>query len=345
VPTELQGLSLTALHQNMMLAGFFPDFELVDDGDRLVSSHEFKPLDGLFLEPERASIMDMLEADATISATRPEGLEPTDPQKLFSAAELRNDIRYLRTAYAEFDLDNTAFGPMAAMVTNMSNLARDDYHIEVKPYRFEKLAAAAGIDADARAALVHSGGDYVANTNVYAPLIALNGSYFTTVTLLSRFMYYWKTKCLNRNHRFRVRSGFIFEHVVKAALLNQGFEVTGIKRINRKEFDVVAVKDAVIFNLQCKNNLVDLTQVERATDTFVRYNRALNRYYDKALKKEEKREDLLKAELGLTEIHHMVISRFTIATTNRRVLPFARIGELEAAVQSAYGDGSTSVSG
>jgi hypothetical protein len=54
-----------------------------------------------------------------------------------------------------------------------------------------------------------------------------------------------------------------------------GFDVPDIKRINRKEFDVIAVKNGVIFNLQCKNNWIDLGRLEADRESFVKLNRRL----------------------------------------------------------------------
>jgi len=71
---------------------------------------------------------------------------------------------------------------------------------------------------------------------------------------------------------------------VKDALNEQGFFVSDVKRIERKEFDVVATKDGVVYNVQCKNNLVDLTRMEENPNLFARYNRRLDRYYADALR-------------------------------------------------------------
>ncbi|YCM44294.1 hypothetical protein V2O64_23605 [Verrucomicrobiaceae bacterium 227] len=130
---------------------------------------------------------------------------------------------------------------------------------------------------------------------------------------------------LGRLHQ--IRSGFIFEKSVKESLIAQGFYVTDITRINRKEFDVVATLDNVIYNVQCKNNLIDLSKIEGSPKLFARYNRRLERAYEAALLKEENRENLLKEKLGLSDIKHFVLSRFPIATTNPRVLAFLAVDQ------------------
>lgn len=108
--------------------------------------------------------------------------------------------------------------------------------------------------------------------------------------------------------------------------------MTDIKRINRKEFDVVATHDGVVYNFQCKNNWIDLAKIEADRSLFVRYNRSLIRYYRRALAKEEKREHLLKSALGLDRIEHYVISRFPVICTDPKIISYNQIGRLEAIV-------------
>jgi len=142
---------------------------------------------------------------------------------------------------------------------------------------------------------------------------------------MTRFAYNWKSVCLNRVRRFQIRAGFIFEESVKEALSKQGFTVSDVKRINRREFDVVATLGDTIYNVQCKNNLVDLGRIAADPALFARYNRQLDRYYAKALSKEEAREELLRGKFGFSKVMHVVVSRFPVATDNPRVLPFNQI--------------------
>jgi len=320
---ELHGTALTGLYQQLMLANVFPDFVLLLDGRDSIPSHHFEPLDQSFLDPERAGIMEMHTTQPNPEIVRT--LEPTDPRLIFSAGELRNDIRFIEGVYAEFGLSTSAFAPAASLALQLLAFCTDDYLIELPTERLQKLLDDARLKPSIRRLLVHRGDDYVANTNVFAPLIDLGSVCVTTLPLLGRFLYYWKTVCLDRTRRFQIRSGFIFEDNVKVALQEQGFTVTSFKRINKKEFDVVAVLGRVIYNLQCKNNLVDLTRIESDVVRFARYNRQLDRYYARALIKEESRERLLKDELGLNEVRHVVVSRFPVATNNPRIIPFSRI--------------------
>lgn len=60
---------------------------------------------------------------------------------------------------------------------------------------------------------------------------------------------------------------------------------------------------------------------------FARYNRGLVRAYEKALMKERNREHLLRMELGVELVQHMLISRFPVVTDNPRIVVFSRITE------------------
>jgi len=334
---EHSGLTLTGLYQHLMLAKVFPDYRLRADAQGFSGSRQFETLDAMFLEPERAS---MLEMRTTADATVRDRLEEIDPRYLFSAAELRNDFRLIEAAYAEFDLSSTAFGSVARFTTACLCFCKDNYRVELTAAQFEELAKESGIVDGVRRHLVHQGGDYVANLDEYAPFIAVDGVFIATVTLLSRFAYHWRSVCLNRVRRFQIRSGFILEASVKTALAKQGFAVADIKRIGGNEFDVIATLGDTVYNVQCKNNLVDLSRIETDPAKFARYNRQLDRYYAQALRKEEAREQLLLLKLGLPKVKHVVVSRFPVATDNPRILPFSRIEQFRSRFETLGGDSS-----
>lgn len=334
---ELNGVTLTGLYQQLMLAMVDPDYSVELDAHGFQGSQKYPALDSLLLEAERVSIVEIHAASPSPAAFAT--LEPVREDRLFSAAELRNDIRHLEAAYAEFDLAGSDFSQAAMIVRRLAELAEDDYWISVTLTRFDALADECSIPPTLKRALVHRGDTYVENTNSYAPIIAISGQLRTSVTLLSRFLYYWKNVCLYKIRRFQIRSGFIFEQTIAAALARQRFTLTGIKRLNRKEFDVVAVRDGVIFNIQCKNNLVDLSRLEADIVLFVRYNRARVRSYERALRKEVGREALLTAELGIAQAEHFVVTRFPVASTNPRIISFSSFDDFDT-VASLIGPAS-----
>ncbi|KQY80978.1 hypothetical protein ASD35_03800 [Pelomonas sp. Root1444] len=217
----------------------------------------------------------------------------------------------------------------------MIPLVVDEYFVRLTARGFDELCSDQELPDAIKKALIVDGADYVENTSTYAPFTRVGGDLVTSITLLSRFANHWKNVCLNRVRRYQIRSGFIFENSVKAALRAHGFHVTEIKRVGRAEFDVVATLDGVIYNVQCKNNLVDLNRIEADVRRFFRYNRSLDEAYRKALEKERGREHLLLAELGLTAIKHFVVSRFPVATKNPRVLAYGEISRFRAVAVSA----------
>ena len=176
--------------------------------------------------------------------------------------------------------------------------------------------------------LVNKPLDYATNTNAYQPFLDLGDRVVSNVNLLSRFLYAFKNVHLGSRRRFQIHAGFIFEDMVKRDLEGMGFTITDIKRINRKEFDVVATHGGVIFNIQCKNNWIDLSKIEAQRKLFVRYNRSLTNYYSRALKKERSREHLLKQELGMDKVVHYVVSRFPVIGADPAVINYNQIERL-----------------
>lgn len=323
--------TITGLYLKLALIEALPEFNLEVDAFGALGSHWLETLDAGFLEPERASIMTMNELRSGQIAMP--SLELVDPRKVFSAAELRNNVKLLSATYDAFGLNDSEFSAVAAVITSLSGRAKDDYVIAIGKDRLRSLLkTAGGIDADELERLLvnRPSADYAPNTNAYEPFIDLGHAVISNVNLLSRFLYAFKNVHLGSRKRFQIHAGFIFEDMVKRDLERLGFKVTDIKRINRKEFDVVTTYGDVIYNFQCKNNWIDLAKVESDRVLYVRYNRALANYYAKALAKEERREGLLKEKLGLSEIEHRVISRFPIITTEPRIVNYNRLSDRAA---------------
>lgn len=322
---ETAGVGTTSMHHNLMLSRVYPDFALVVDKAGILASHSFNGLDSLFLEPERTAITEMVDVDFS-------GVKrvPVNRRLIFSKAALENDLAFIGAAYAEFNLYDTSYGRLAEFIRSLLPLVVDEYFVRLTVKRFDELCSEQKLPDTLRKALVVEGADYVDNTSTYAPFTRVGGELVTSVTLLSRFANQWKNVCLNRVRRYQIRSGFIFEKSVKAALLAQGFNITEIKRVGRAEFDVVATLDGVIYNVQCKNNLVDLDRINADVRTFVRYNRTLDLAYQRALEKERAREQTLLGALGLTAIKHFVVSRYPVATQNPCVLAFGEISRFRA---------------
>lgn len=321
-------VGLTSLYRHLVMARIHDDFVLTVGPDMCSGNYYLEVLDEKFLEPDRVAITEVAPDRVDIERLRqllalPEG-------QIFSAAELCNDLMRMEASYAEFDLAKTDFGSMARFISACSQHVRDDYYIEINSSVLRDLMTHCGLSYVAQQRLLYSGNSFEEAVNSFSPFIMVGRTGVTTVTLLSRFAYSWKTSCLNRIKRFQIRSGFIFEDEVKKSLPQQGFEIVDVKRINRQEFDVVATKDNVIYNIQCKNNLLDLSRMEQNPKLFARYNLRLDKYYAKALRKEEEREDLLLTKLGLGVVKHVVLSKFPLATKNPRVMAFREINQFSS---------------
>lgn len=324
-------IAITGFHHKLALLEALPDFSLEVDSVGAMASHDFETLDDYFLEPERASIHVMAELRGD-QFTMP-AMEPVDGRKIFSAAELRNGVKLIGATYEAFGLKDSDFSAMGVLVVAFARYSRDDYYVEIEKDKFRSmLRAQLELDpTELETLLVNIPSDYATNTNAYQPFVDLGDRVVSNVNLLSRFLYAFKNVHLGSRRRFQIHAGFIFEDMVKRDLERMGFTVTNIKRINRKEFDVVATHNGVIFNIQCKNNWIDLSKIEAERKLFVRYNRSLTNYYSRALKKERGREHLLKQELGMDKVVHYVVSRFPVIGADAAVINYNQIERLRPA--------------
>ena len=329
-------VAITGFHQQLALLEALPDFCLETDHVGAVASHDFKALDDHFLEPERASIQAMAELRAD-KFTMPV-MENLDRKKIFSAAELRNGVKLIGAAYEAFDLKDSEFSTISLLVIAFARHCRDDYYVEIRKEKFRSMLRAQFVlnPIELETLLVNKPSDYATNTNAYQPFIDLGDRLVSNVNLLTRFLYAFKNVHLGSRQRFQIHAGFIFEDMVKRDLDRMGFNVTNIKRINRKEFDVVATRGGVVFNIQCKNNWIDFSKIEADRALFVRYNRSLTNYYSRALKKERDREHLLKKELGMDKVIHYVISRFPVIGADPAVINYNQIDRLRFAGRGEY---------
>lgn len=328
-------IAITGFHQKLALLEVLPDLSLEVDHVGAMASHGLETLDDYFLEPERASIHVMAELRGG-QFTMP-AMEPLDRRKIFSAAELRNGMKLIGATYEAFGLKDSDFSAMGLLVIAFARHCRDDYYVEIGKEKFRSiLRAQSELDpAELETLLVNTPSDYATNTNAYQPFLDLGNRVVSNVNLLSRFLYAFKNVHLGSRRRFQIHAGFIFEDMVKRDLERMGFAITNIKRINRKEFDVVATRSGVIFNIQCKNNWTDLSKIEADRTLYVRYNRSLTNYYARALKKERGREHLLKQELAMDKVVHYVVSRFPVIGADPAVINYNQIDRLRFAGEAS----------
>jgi len=132
---------------------------------------------------------------------------------------------------------------------------------------------------------------------------------------------------LGASKRFQINSGFVFENMVSKLLLDYKFKLTNIKRINRKEFDIVAIFANKIYNFQCKNIFIDISRVQSNPNAMARLNKRIVSYLKRAYTKEVSREQLILNEVGNLPINHIVVTRFPVITIEKYIINFNKLGE------------------
>jgi len=321
---ELSAGPLIDLAQMRMLNHVFADFTVQSDGLRCGANRSADLLDQGGLDPERVSVLDMVEHG--VVGAFPSGTN-LDPRRLLSKAEVVHQIALIETAYAEFDLAGTSFKPVSELVLPL--LRGPESHVVTAPAEpflaaVDRLAARwPGVN---RSVFVHQSVDLSTALNGHQPFVRIEDQLVTNVTLLTRFVNDWKNVVLGRKKRFQIRSGFLFEKKASEVLEANGFMVARVRRIQRREFDVVTTRNGVIHNFQCKNSVIGSRLIEGEPARYARYNNAVVTSHRRALAKERGREQLLKDELGLTEIRHYVVSRFPVLCDDPDIIPFARLG-------------------
>ncbi len=313
------------MHRERLLAQVFPDYVLTHDDQLLTSNQTYQPLDTLALEPERLSILDIHAAQASIG---PLATEPLPAGQVFSVEEVRNQIAHTQAAFLEFNLANGAFTPLMAVLTWSLAFCTDGYRVQMAVSVLLDRLEALPDPALARKRLLHEGGDLFESVNVFCPFIRLGDQAVSCLPLMTRFMNQARNVLLNHNRRYQIRSGFIFETAVKERLKSFGIQCEPTKRIEKKEFDVIARYGDVLINIQCKNNEVDLTRMESSSKWLARHFVRLNAYYQRALTKEEGREHLLRAKFKPVRVAHLVLTKSATPHNNPRVLSYAEIDQL-----------------
>ncbi|CAM5775534.1 hypothetical protein LMIY3S_05072 [Labrys miyagiensis] len=320
---ELATGPIIDLTQMRMLSYVFPDFAVESDGIGYRANRSAELLDEGALDPERISMLDM--AHYGVKSTFPDSSD-SNPRRLLSKAEVAHQIALIEATYAEFNLASTSFRAVSELILPL--LRGPESHVVTVP-ALPFLAAVESVashwaDVD-RHVFVHDGIDFGAALNAHQPFVHIDDQLVTNVTLLTRFINDWKNVVLARQKRFQIRSGFLFEKKVREILEEAGFVILQVRRIQRREFDVVTTKGDAIYNFQCKNTFIDSRLIEGQPARYARYNNAVVRSHRRALAKERGREQLLKDELGLSAVHHYVVTRFPVLCDDRDIIPFTKL--------------------
>lgn len=307
-------VNITTAYYDLLLNHCLPDFELNSDGTVAKRNFDYNHLEGFFMEPERLSLVDQMELRLDVIV--PKQMLPKAANKLFSFSEVANAMALFEGAFERYKIqDNIEYRELTLLFYEIAVFLKDDYHVIIEEYIFEMISVkfkslTLYLDSD----------DYFENLNSYSPFQKVDGKYYTTVVLLTRFVYRTLSQSLLKNRTFQIHSGFVFEDKASKILEAKGYLPTGITRINRKEFDLITIKGNTVFNFQCKNNFIDISRVNYDYKKIGRLNQRLCRYYENALIKEEKRENLIKSKTGISNIKHFVISRYPVITRNNRII-------------------------
>ncbi|RAV99644.1 hypothetical protein DQQ10_18785 [Pseudochryseolinea flava] len=314
-------INVTALQTQLLLSHVYKDYQIdIYQNGAIVGNYQFDFLEKVFTEPERVSADDPVMGEAfKLVANR---LLPLARGKVFSLSELTNECLLIKSYFEYFNHTDPIFTLLVNVVEKLVEHIKDEYFISVHQKRFDAILMSFG-ERDAeiiRQRLLHNSEDFVVISNSHHPFVKIGVHYKSNVNLIVRFLYNLKNASLNKSKQFQIKSGFIFENNVKIELGGLGFQIMDVKRIKRKEFDVVTFRDGVLFNFQCKNNFVDVTLIEKNREKFARKNSLLVRYYLKAIEKEVNREHLLIEKYGVQDVRHFVISRFPVVTKEPSII-------------------------
>lgn len=332
--TEQVGPTCVELANALMLSHAHPEFYAEVEGGRLEFSTTYETAMSNKLEPESLGLLDIAAEgeDSPGFAAQMKARETfleVNPRLVFSEAELRNQIADIRAAFSEFGLAGTIFDIAANLIDAVLPRCRDHYWIELRPEELAQLSLQAGMTKGECQTLIAPTRTFVQHMNTYEPFWHLDGRLVATIPSLLRFIYSMRDTVLGRQRRFQIRAGFIFESSVKQILTERGFTIHPTKRIQRKEFDVIAIdREGALVHFQVKNNRSDLTMIEDNPIRYARHCRRLLRYYERALRKEEGREHLLLERFGHQSIKHYVVSKFPIPSSDPRILSLAQLRQL-----------------
>ncbi len=311
---------LTSLHQKLTMLAVFPDFRCQTDGNGLLDADPRSEtlLDGQYLDAERMAI--------TAIASAPTAEGTFDLRKITSVPELRHQLSSIEDSYAPYDLAAQGFSDLRRFAEEVMAYTKDDYYLRIPDDAFNAILIRYQHAPWQRMVVYHPVAEHPLHGS-YAAFSRHGTVFYSDLMMLLRFAYRVRDRLLERNRRYQIKSGFIFEDTLKSQLPALGFEVLEIKRIDRKEFDVVAKRAGVVYNFQCKNALLDRNLMETNLQQFVRNNRRVVGYFKRALVKEEGREELLRRATGAQTVKHFVVSQFPVFTDDERIIPIRKLAQ------------------
>jgi len=285
-------------------------------------SHSHNNLESFLLEPQVLTMLDQLEFRN--NQTNDVDLIPLPTDRIFAYSEVQNNIRLIEATFNKYSVEkDITFIELSFLVGQLKEFCIDDYFIRIPIKLFEEK-----IEPYIKALkLFGSKTDYFHASNFVSLFQKDNSELITTVVLFNRFITNIILNQLSKNKSFQINSGFVFEDKVSSVLNNNGYQLTDITRINRKEFDIITIKDNHIHNFQCKNNFIDISRIQDDPKRMAKLNGRLIKYYKKAYIKEVGREHLIKQKLGINDITHYVVSRYPVITEIDYIINFNELKE------------------
>lgn len=309
---------VTTAFNAMLQCRCLPHFEAVVRTDGCLEfSDAYTQLEAGALEPVRMSECDLLEFDEDI---KKDLLRRPATHKLFSREEFDVNLYNMSVYYADYGItNNSLYQEIKSLADDVLAYLIDDYSIVVPETDFKRISA----KFPSLKLYKEMDGFFEVVASRY-PFFRVGDTYYSTILFFQRYIVNAINNSLENNKKFQIDSGFNFEKKVINLVKDYGFEYhKTCKRIERKEFDVVCVKDGCIYNFQCKNNYINVQNIDTGQiKSAARKHRRLARAYDKALEKEYNREESLMQELGLDRIKSFVITRYPVITPNQRVISF-----------------------
>lgn len=313
---EKNVVATTSAYFNLLLNNCLPSFTILLNGNLAKRNFKYNHLENIFLEPERLALFDQIKWKRETIGTY-SFIEPND--KLYSYVDdIKNTLINFMNVYEVYGItENNCFKELSYFVEKIERFVIEDFDIVIDESSFIDLQ-----NEFKTLKLYNPLNKCFDAVYSHSPFQKSKEGFFSSVTLLQRFIYRTLNEEFGKVKKLQVHSGFIFEKTVSEVLKSKGFLLSDIKRINYQEFDLITTKDGVIFNFQCKNNFINIFSVVSDYKKIARRNKVLTKSYERALLKEEGREKLIKDKLKLEDIKHFVISRFPVITDNNQILNF-----------------------
>ena len=313
-------VNIRTAYNSLLINRSINDYKAIPNPLGFSFNFDYKHLEEDSLEPIRLSVAEVIDGMTEDQRLK---MPCFGVHELYGYDEIMEGIIVSSAAFDKYGLNELEdFKEMVGLAHDLKPFINDNYVFIVPVTAFVRLR-----EKYPRLQLTCDSDDFDDMLNARPAFIQFGDVYYSTVLLYQRYMVNKEQRLLEKKKKFQVESGYAFERKIKEIVREFEFTVMDcVRRIMRKEFDVVCVKDGCIYNFQCKNNFVGVSG--QGKDWFkdtCNAIRRLNRYYEKALEKEDKRDYLLKDKLKIDTVKSYVISRYPVITRNPRVINYNQL--------------------